>query len=54
MVPDNAQYFAALGSVEFGKDEDDAVGVYRGIEKLEWYINVGRLEEKAEEAAAAA
>src|SRR5579862_1215976 len=46
LVPDNAQYFAALGSVEFGKDEDDAVGVYRGTESLEWYMNVGRLEEK--------
>ena len=46
MVPENAQYFAALGSIEFGKDEDDAVGVYRGTESLEWYLNVGRLEEK--------
>jgi predicted CoA-substrate-specific enzyme activase len=46
LVPENAQYFAALGSVEFGKDEDDAVGVYRGMESLEWYLNVGRLEEK--------
>jgi len=46
LVPENAQYFAALGSVEFGKDEDDAVGVYRGTESLEWYMNVGRLEEK--------
>src|SRR5512142_497781 len=45
-VPNNAQYFAALGSVEFGKDEDDAVGVYQGTERLEWYINVGRVEEK--------
>ncbi|HEX9596811.1 MAG TPA: BadF/BadG/BcrA/BcrD ATPase family protein, partial [Anaerolineales bacterium] len=45
-VPENAQYFAALGSVEFGKDEDEAVGVYRGKENLEWYMNVGRLEEK--------
>src|SRR5579863_10237703 len=46
LVPENDQYFAALGSVEFGKDEDDAVGLYRGIENLEWYLNVGRLEEK--------
>src|ERR1700686_3782106 len=46
LVPQNAQYFAALGSVEFGKDEDDATGVYRGVENLEWYLNVGRLEEK--------
>ncbi len=46
LVPENAQYFAALGSVEFGKDEDEAVGLYRGVENLEWYMNVGRLEEK--------
>ncbi len=46
LVPENAQYFAALGSVEFGKDEDDSVGIYRGTESLEWYMNVGRLEEK--------
>ena len=45
-VPKNAQYFAALGSVEFGKDEDDTVGVYRGTERLQWYIDVGRLDEK--------
>ena len=32
-VPDNAQYFAALGSVEFGKDEEQAVGRYLGIEQ---------------------
>jgi predicted CoA-substrate-specific enzyme activase len=46
LVPENAQYFAALGSVEFGKDEDETIGLYRGIENLEWYMNVGRLEEK--------
>ena len=46
-TPDNAQYFAAIGSVEFGKSEDDEVGHYIGFEKLEWYVNVGREEEKA-------
>ena len=46
-TPDNAQYFAAIGSVEFGKTEDDDVGQYLGYEKLEWYVNVGREEEKA-------
>src|SRR5271169_3680316 len=46
LVPENAQYYAALGSIEFGKDEDDSVGVYLGTENLEWYLNVGRLEEK--------
>ena len=37
-TPDNAQYFAALGSVEFGKDEDPDVGWYRGTDQLEHYI----------------
>jgi len=46
-VPENAQYFAALGSVEFGKDEEAAVGQYLGIEKLLYYIDYGRAEEKA-------
>src|SRR6266567_4243946 len=46
-VPDNAQYFAALGAVEFGKDEDDEVGRYGGAGKLVHYIDFGRQEEKA-------
>src|SRR6202522_4596877 len=46
-VPENAQYFAALGSVEFGKDEDPAIGKYLGSEKLVYYIDYGRAEEKA-------
>ena len=45
-VPENAQYFAALGSVEFGKDEPD-LGRYLGTEKLVYYIDYGRAEEKA-------
>src|ERR1017187_6694556 len=45
-TPDNAQYFAAIGSVEFGKSEDDDIGQYAGFDKLEWYVNVGREEEK--------
>jgi len=46
-VPQNAQYFAALGAVEFGKDEDQELGRYLGVEKLAWYIDFGRAEEKA-------
>src|SRR6202451_4433023 len=46
-VPQNAQYFAALGSIEFGKAEDDCVGCYMGYEKLVHYIEYGRQEEKA-------
>jgi predicted CoA-substrate-specific enzyme activase len=46
-VPENAQYFAALGSVEFGKDEEAAIGGYLGTDKLAYYIDYGRAEEKA-------
>lgn len=46
IVPDNAQYFAAIGAVEYGKSEDDNVGVYLGTAKLEWYLTEGRLAEK--------
>ncbi|MGH9822533.1 MAG: BadF/BadG/BcrA/BcrD ATPase family protein, partial [Blastocatellia bacterium] len=45
-VPNNAQYFAALGAIEFGKQEDASVGVYKGFAELEHYITFGRLEEK--------
>ncbi len=46
-VPQNAQYFAALGAVEFGRSEDDCIGCYCGYEKLIHYIDFGRQEEKA-------
>jgi predicted CoA-substrate-specific enzyme activase len=46
-VPENAQYFAALGAVEFGKDEDPELGRYQGVEKLLYYIDYGRAAEKA-------
>ncbi|HEX4002572.1 MAG TPA: BadF/BadG/BcrA/BcrD ATPase family protein [Candidatus Acidoferrales bacterium] len=46
-VPQNAQYFAALGAIEFGKAEDDCVGCYRGVDQLAHYIDFGRQEEKA-------
>jgi len=51
-VPKNAQYFAALGCVRFALDEDPHIGVYQGWEKLDWYINVGRVEEKKKQGGA--
>jgi predicted CoA-substrate-specific enzyme activase len=45
-IPNNGQYFAALGAIEFGKDEADEIGRYLGYEKLQWYIDYGRDEEK--------
>ena len=50
-VPNNAQYFAALGAIEFGKSEEDCVGCYQGHEQLEYYIDFGRQEEKAKSGA---
>ena len=46
-VPENAQYFAALGAIEFGRTEEDCVGCYRGYGNLAHYIEFGRQEEKA-------
>jgi predicted CoA-substrate-specific enzyme activase len=50
-VPQNAQYFAALGAIEFGKSEEDCVGCYQGYERLVHYIDFGRQEEKAKSGA---
>src|SRR5947209_2289162 len=55
IVPENAQYFAALGAVEFAKGEvqdDPNLGVYQGAEQLRWYVEVGRVEEKQERGSA--
>lgn len=46
IIPDNAQYYAALGAAEYGKDEEDHIGRYKGIDGLKWYMDVGRKEEK--------
>src|SRR6201997_5125219 len=46
-VPQNAQYFAALGAVEFGRSEDDCIGCSQGYDNLVRYIEFGRQEEKA-------
>ncbi len=45
VTPDNAQYFAAIGAVEFGKaevEDDPNIGVYHGYDRLVWYIEKGR------------
>lgn len=49
IVPPNAQYFGAIGAVEFGKleiEESPNLGVYQGHEHLAWYIDVGRVQDK--------
>ena len=44
VVPDNAQYYAAIGSVLYGKSEDPEIGVYKGTQELEGFIEVGRTQ----------
>jgi len=46
-VPADAVYFAAIGAVDFGRGEDEAIGRYLGTECLEHYLREGRQEEKA-------
>jgi activator of 2-hydroxyglutaryl-CoA dehydratase/predicted nucleotide-binding protein (sugar kinase/HSP70/actin superfamily) len=49
IVPENAQYFAAIGAVEFAKvelEDNPDLGVYLGTDHLQWYLEVGRIEEK--------
>ncbi|NOS35592.1 MAG: CoA activase [Deltaproteobacteria bacterium] len=38
IVPDNAEYFAAIGAVEYGKEEEENLGLYAGWLGLEHYI----------------
>ncbi|MAT39845.1 MAG: CoA activase [Ectothiorhodospiraceae bacterium] len=45
-VPENAEYFAAIGAIEFGQEEADESGTYIGTVKLSQYISVGRDKEK--------
>ena len=41
-VPENAQYFAAIGAVQFGLEEEAGIGAYQGTAKLREYVNGGR------------
>jgi predicted CoA-substrate-specific enzyme activase len=45
-VPEDALYYAALGCIEVGRRDAPTVGMYRGTEKLSWWINEGQYEEK--------
>lgn len=50
-TPENAQFYAALGLIEYAQSEDDAVGLYCGRQELMAYLNGGREEEKAQSGA---
>ncbi len=40
--PDLGLYFAAIGAVTFGREEEEDLGQYSGWKELEYYINEGR------------
>jgi predicted CoA-substrate-specific enzyme activase len=42
VVPQNAQYYAAIGAVLYGKSEDAHIGVFKGFQELEDFIEYGR------------
>lgn len=43
-APENSLYFAAIGAVEFGIEEEEDLGKYTGTRELDYYINEGRLQ----------
>lgn len=45
-VPDDALYYAARGSIEIGRREPNTVGIYRGAQRLKWWIGEGQYEGK--------
>lgn len=42
IVPEDSQYFAAIGSVEYAKAESESVGLYRGLEALARHVESGQ------------
>lgn len=41
-VPDNSQYYAAIGSVIYGRSEDEKTGIYKGTKELEEHLSEGQ------------
>jgi predicted CoA-substrate-specific enzyme activase len=48
-VPEDALYYAALGSVAFRAGEDADISIYQGVEKLTWWIETGQHDWKAKD-----
>ncbi|MCG3202034.1 MAG: hypothetical protein NFCOHLIN_01907 [Gammaproteobacteria bacterium] len=46
-VPTDALYYGCLGCIAIGEDEEQALGVYAGRDKLSWWIAEGQWEVKA-------
>lgn len=47
ITPENALFFAAIGAIEFGIEEEEDLGIYMGWEQLDYYIREGRLQARA-------
>jgi len=45
-IPSDALYYAAQGCVEIGRSEPETVGLYRGTQKLKWWIEEGQRAEE--------
>jgi predicted CoA-substrate-specific enzyme activase len=52
-VPEDALYFAALGAIEYGRNEDECEGCYRGTAELEKYLAEGRRQQRIQAGARA-
>jgi predicted CoA-substrate-specific enzyme activase len=50
-VPAEAVYYACLGCIEIALSEAHSVGVYTGVERLQWWIQRGQWEKKTTEGA---
>lgn len=46
-VPQNAELYAAIGAVEFGKTESETVGIYQGWQKLYEHVHSDREDMKS-------
>jgi predicted CoA-substrate-specific enzyme activase len=49
LVPENALFYAALGCALTARTEPQTQGVYRGLEKLRWWVEEGQLQQKRKE-----
>ncbi len=48
-VPENALYYAALGCAFTAMTEDGDLGIYRGTERLKWWVEEGQHLQKQQE-----
>jgi predicted CoA-substrate-specific enzyme activase len=46
VVPEDALYYAALGCVESGRSDTRETGIYKGCDRLQWWISEGQQVQK--------